>query len=60
MTKSTTTYWNALHPENRERWTPIKGMEGKAEELTLSIDQATGEYTSRVCRSTRQQMSTRG
>lgn len=45
MTKSTTTYWNALHPENRERWTPIKGMEGKAEELTLSIDQATGEYT---------------
>ncbi|MFA7347139.1 MAG: cupin domain-containing protein [Desulfurivibrionaceae bacterium] len=45
MTKSTATYWNALSPENRERWTPIKGMEGMAEELTFSIDQVTGEYT---------------
>ena len=45
MTKSTATYWNALSPVNRERWTPIKGMEEMAEELTLSIDQATGEYT---------------
>ena len=45
MTKSTTTYWNALSPANRERWTSIKGMEGMAEELTLSIDDDTGEYT---------------
>jgi hypothetical protein len=45
MTKSTATYWNALSSVNRERWTPIKGMEEMAEELTLSIDQATGEYT---------------
>lgn len=28
MTKSTTTYWNTLSPENRELWTDIKGMEG--------------------------------
>jgi len=45
MTKSTTTYWNALTPENRDRWTPVKGLEGLAEELTLSIDPVTGEYT---------------
>ena len=45
MTKSTATYWNTLASENRCRWTPIKGLEGMAEELTLSIDPATGEYT---------------
>jgi hypothetical protein len=45
MTKSTTTYWNALSPENRWRWMPTKGMEGMAEELTLSVDPVTGEYT---------------
>lgn len=45
MTKSTVVYWNTLAPENRTRWTPIKGLEGLAEELTLSIDPATGEYT---------------
>jgi hypothetical protein len=45
MTKSTATYWNALSPESKARWTPIKGLEGMAEELTLSIDPMTGEYT---------------
>jgi hypothetical protein len=45
MTKSTSTYWNTLSSESRERWTPIKGLEGMAEELTLSIDRVTGEYT---------------
>ena len=45
MTKSTTTYWNVLSPESRERWASIKGMEGMAEELTLSVDEVTGEYT---------------
>ncbi|MHB1605758.1 MAG: cupin domain-containing protein [Leptospirales bacterium] len=45
MTKSTATYWNTLDPANRERWTPVRGLEQMAEELTLSIDQATGEYT---------------
>jgi ChrR Cupin-like domain len=45
MTKSTATYWNTLAPENRDRWTPIKGLEGMVEELTLSIDATTGEYT---------------
>ena len=45
MTKSTTTYWNALAPQTRDRWTPVKGLEGVAEELTLSFDEETGEYT---------------
>ncbi|MFO0699550.1 MAG: cupin domain-containing protein [Nitrospira sp.] len=43
--KSTTTYWNVLRPDAHDRWTPIKGLEGMAEELTLSIDNETGEYT---------------
>jgi hypothetical protein len=45
MTKSTCTYWNALSPESRESWTPIEGLGRIAEELTLSIDPVTGEYT---------------
>ncbi|QSA96449.1 cupin domain-containing protein [Methylococcus sp. EFPC2] len=45
MTKSTSRYWNALSPENRERWRPIEGLRHMAEELTLSIDEVTGEYT---------------
>ncbi len=45
MAKSTTTYWNPLSPDSRERWTPIPGLEGMAEEITLSIDPITGEYT---------------
>lgn len=45
MTKSTETYWNTFAPEKRGRWTPVKGLEGMVEELTLSIDSDTGEYT---------------
>jgi hypothetical protein len=45
MAKSLATYWNALAPESAGRWAPIRGLEGMAEELTLSIDPATGEYT---------------
>lgn len=45
MSKSVATYWNTLSPESRARWTPVKGLEGMAEELTLSIDPVSGEYT---------------
>ncbi|MFZ1325103.1 MAG: cupin domain-containing protein [Candidatus Contendobacter sp.] len=45
MAKSTVTYWNPLLPEHHEKWTAIAGLEGMAEELTLSIDPATGEYS---------------
>jgi quercetin dioxygenase-like cupin family protein len=45
MPKTTETYWNPLKPDNQKRWSPIKGMEGVAEELTLAIDNETGDYT---------------
>ena len=45
MAKTTVTYWNPLRSENSDQWTPVKGLEGTAEELTLSIDEDTGEYT---------------
>jgi hypothetical protein len=45
MTKSTATYWNVLSAQAQERWTSVNGLEGMAEELTLSIDEMTGEYT---------------
>lgn len=45
MGKSTTTYWNALRPENQDKWKPVNGLETMAEEVTLSIDARTGEYT---------------
>ena len=45
MSKSTATYWNPLRLESRGQWTQIKGLEGLVEELTLSVDQETGEYT---------------
>jgi hypothetical protein len=45
MAKTITTYWNALKPESNTRWTPVSGMEDMAEEITLSIDKSTGEYT---------------
>lgn len=45
MTKSPITYWNPLDSSNRNEWQPIEGMEDFAEQLTLSIDTTTGEYT---------------
>lgn len=45
MPKTTSTYWDPLGSENSHRWEPVKGLEGIAEQLTLSIDEETGEYT---------------
>jgi hypothetical protein len=45
MAKSTATYWNPLASESQARWTPVAGLEGMVEELTLSHDPSTGEYT---------------
>ena len=45
MAKSTITYWNPLNADNQGKWQPIEGLEGIAEELTLSIDSDSGEYT---------------
>jgi hypothetical protein len=43
--KTTRTYWNPLSDEHRGDWQPIEGLEGMAEELTLAIDEASGDYT---------------
>jgi hypothetical protein len=45
MPKSTMIYWNPLNEDNQGKWQPIDGLEGIAEELTLSIDNNSGEYT---------------
>ena len=45
MSKSTVTYWNPLFSQNKNLWKAIAGFEGLAEEITLSIDEETGEYT---------------
>ncbi|MEJ2115142.1 MAG: cupin domain-containing protein [Gammaproteobacteria bacterium] len=45
MAKTTKTYWNPLLIKNKCLWNPIEGMEEFAEELTLAIDEKTGDYT---------------
>ena len=45
MPKTTVTYWNPLDVNNQKEWQTVPGLEGLAEELTLSIDESTGEYT---------------
>lgn len=45
MGKSTSSYWNTLASDAHAMWSPVKGLEGVAEELTLSLDHETGEYT---------------
>jgi hypothetical protein len=45
MPKSTIKYWNPLSQSNKDQWQLIAGLEEFAEELTLSIDTETGEYT---------------
>lgn len=45
MSKSTITYWNPLNHVNDSQWQPIEGMEELAEELTLAIDENSGDYT---------------
>jgi len=45
MPKTTRTYWNPLNHDQSHTWQAIPGLEGRAEELTLSIDLETGEYT---------------
>ncbi len=45
MPKTTVTYWNPLDSDSSHHWKAIDGLHGRAEELTLSIDAETGEYT---------------
>jgi hypothetical protein len=45
MAKTTATYWNPLDPGQAKHWTPIEGTDGMMEQLTLAVDEATGNYT---------------
>ena len=45
MAKTTRTYWNPTLAENRSGWAPVAGLEGIAEEVTLAIDEESGDYT---------------
>ena len=45
MSKTTATYWNPLQTQHDGAWQTIPGLEGMAEQLTLSMDPDTGEYT---------------
>ena len=44
MSKNTTKYWNVLNAENSSAWEPIEGAEGMLEQLTLAMDDVTGDY----------------
>jgi len=45
MAKTTSTYWNTLEKNSQSQWQAIEGMEAFAEEITLAIDEKTGNYT---------------
>jgi len=45
VSKSTSTYWNVLAKENSSKWEPIEGSLGMLEQLTLALDETTGDYT---------------
>lgn len=45
MTKTVATYWNPLLKSSVSLWKKIDGTNGMLEELTLSIDLETEEYT---------------
>jgi len=45
MSKSTKTYLNVLNAENAASWEPVEGSDGALEQLTLAIDEHTGDYT---------------
>ncbi len=45
MSKSTSRYWNPLRLENSENWTEIDGSGGYLQQITLAIDDKSGDYT---------------
>jgi len=45
MAKSTVTYWNALHKSNEHKWEVIADTDGLLTQLTLAMDNETGDYT---------------
>lgn len=45
MSRSVCTYWNPLAADQRHRWRWLEGLEDRVEELILSHDPATGDFT---------------
>ena len=45
MAKTTSTYWNTLDENSLSQWQAISGMDEFADEITLAIDEETGDYT---------------
>ena len=45
MAKNTSNYWNALDDNNSGKWTIIDGTNNLLEQITLSIDEESGDYT---------------
>ena len=45
MSKSTIQYWNVLEASSAGSWETIDGTDGMLEQLTLAMDDETGDYT---------------
>ena len=45
MSKSTIQYWNVLTLSNKNKWEVIPDTDGQLEQLTLAMDNVTGDYT---------------
>ena len=45
MSKSTIQYWNVLDALSSSKWNSVEGTNNMLEELTLAVDETTGDYT---------------
>jgi hypothetical protein len=45
MAKTTAQYWNVLADPHRDRWHALAGTDGLIEQLTLAVDEQSGDYT---------------
>jgi len=45
MSKNTIEYWNVLASSNADNWQAIENTDGMLEQLTLAMDEKTGDYT---------------
>ena len=45
MSKSTVQYWNVLASSSKNEWQLVADTNGQLEQLTLAIDEGTGDYT---------------
>lgn len=45
MSKSTIQYWNTLASTSKNQWNVIADTNGELEQLTLSMDPVSGDYT---------------